>query len=226
MNLLPNSLQQPHITVFDELYADRLAALPLEVIITYLVQIVPPQVLPHLAETFDMLGYNGYGLATTDQQRRDVILGAIELHRLKGTPYSIRRALELFGYPNATFDEGVGTAIRYDGTYTYSGIIQYNAGGGHWALFDVIFNAASFQTLPAFDVDLIRNVVEAYKPARCTLRNITVSLALEDSLAAADELALDADLSLQDQLPNLYDGASQYDGSIRHDSYQESVTIV
>lgn len=225
-NLFPQSLQGQHLTAFDEVLAERLTALPTGSIITLLVDLADPAVLPYLASQFHMLGLDGYGLATTDQERRDLILDAIPLHQTKGTPASIRNALEKFGYPNAEFAEGIGTPITYNGTYTYSGVIQYNAGGAHWALFDVLFNLQSFQTLPAFDADFIRQIVEEYKPARCILRNITVYLDLEDTLSATDELEMDGNLALQDQLPALYDGLNQYDGSIRHDSYQETVTIV
>ena len=56
----------------------------------------PPTFLPYLAWS---LSVDFWELADTDQKRRDLIRGAIQWHRKRGTPWAIKQALAAFGYP-------------------------------------------------------------------------------------------------------------------------------
>ena len=51
--------------------------------------------LPHLAEQFHVLGNEGWLFANTEQEKRALIKNAIELHRYKGTKYSLEKVLEI-----------------------------------------------------------------------------------------------------------------------------------
>lgn len=58
---------------------------------------VEAQALVHLAEQFNVLGDAGWDLADTEAKKRALLKEAIALHCMKGTPYAVKRALELLG---------------------------------------------------------------------------------------------------------------------------------
>jgi len=140
-NLLPNSLKQEHIKVYDDLAAGRYDVLPVDKTLVYLIDTVDANALPILAEQFDILGIKGYGFATTEQEKRDVIRNAIELHRYKGTVWAIKEALRKIGLIVLRIDEGddINAIIYYNGAIDYDGTQTYGS-GGHWAFFRVVFD--------------------------------------------------------------------------------------
>ncbi|MEO1750734.1 phage tail protein [Thiofaba sp. EF100] len=75
----------------------RIEQLPLDGLLTYLVDTVPAHTLPELVRQFHIGGIEGGLFAATDDERRRLIRDAIALHRKKGTPWSIRRALAQIG---------------------------------------------------------------------------------------------------------------------------------
>ncbi|MFT8211441.1 MAG: phage tail protein I, partial [Symbiopectobacterium sp.] len=78
--------------------AARLDSIDLGVLMVYLVDIVDSFALPWLGEQFSLTGDNGWELAESDDVRRTLIKSAIELHRYKGTPWSIREIIRRFGF--------------------------------------------------------------------------------------------------------------------------------
>nr|BDD43905.1 hypothetical protein 3 [bacterium] len=79
---------------FDDL-CSRLNSLETDRLLVYLVDNVDASALPLLAEQFHILGNEGWLYATTEQEKRDLIKNAIELHRYKGTKYALRKVLEI-----------------------------------------------------------------------------------------------------------------------------------
>lgn len=79
---------------FDEVFA-RYNSLETDRLLVYLVDNVDVSALPHLAEQFHIMGNEGWLYATTEQEKRDLIKNAIELHRYKGTKYALRKVLEI-----------------------------------------------------------------------------------------------------------------------------------
>ncbi|MDR0580203.1 MAG: phage tail protein I [Campylobacteraceae bacterium] len=73
----------------DILSGERFEALNLSVI-SILPKTCPKEILPHLAESFDVdiLGLN-------EQQTRELLQDAFQIHYYAGTPYSIKRALAI-----------------------------------------------------------------------------------------------------------------------------------
>ena len=70
---------------FSELVADRWDNWDLSEFLPYLVDTVAPSVLPYLADQFDIDGLQGFGMAETEQQQRDIIKKSIALHKFIGT---------------------------------------------------------------------------------------------------------------------------------------------
>lgn len=76
-----------------ELLQEEFDSLDLSPMLVYLVDVVPAQVLPYLADQFHVMGLEGCRYARNTQEQRELIKRAIELHRYKGTPWAIEQAL-------------------------------------------------------------------------------------------------------------------------------------
>ena len=79
---------------FDDLFS-RFNSLDTDRLLVYLVDSVDSSALPHLAEQFHIMGNEGWLFAKTEQEKRELIKNAIELHRYKGTKYSLEKVLEI-----------------------------------------------------------------------------------------------------------------------------------
>lgn len=79
---------------FDELFT-RYNSLETERLLVYLVDNIDSSVLPHLAEQFHVMGNEGWLQVKTDEEKRRLIKEAINIHRYKGTKYSILKVLEM-----------------------------------------------------------------------------------------------------------------------------------
>ncbi|MXH50090.1 phage tail protein I, partial [Escherichia coli] len=115
--------------------AGRLDNIDLSVLMVYLVDIVDSSALPWLGEQFSLFG-DGWELAESDDVRRMLIKSAIELHRHKGTPWSIREIIRRFGFGEVDLIEGTGQ-IGYDGKHTYNGLFVHGDAEA-WAVYRVI----------------------------------------------------------------------------------------
>lgn len=73
----------------------RIERLPLDGLITYLIDTVPAGFLPELVRQFHIAGIEGGMFAASDADRRHLIRESIALHRKKGTPWAVKRALTL-----------------------------------------------------------------------------------------------------------------------------------
>lgn len=85
--------------------AARISALPVSTPLVNLFDLVDASALPALGEQFHILGVEGWNLAGTEAARRALLKRAIELHRHKGTPWSIRYALETTLHIKTTITE-------------------------------------------------------------------------------------------------------------------------
>lgn len=142
---------------FSELVADRWDNWDLSEFLPYLVDTVAPSALPYLADQFDIDGLQGFGMAETEQQQRDIIKKSIALHKFIGTPWAIREACRTVGFPIVILEEGV-TA---------------QPGGPEspedWARFRVFVKADDSRHLTVEESRKIRLFVEFYKNERSHL---------------------------------------------------------
>lgn len=183
-----------HLAAFDLMVKKRFSELQLDKLLIYLIDTVDASALPFLADQFDVLGYKGYGLATTELEQREVIKRAIELHRYKGTLWAVREALKNIGYPDAVFTEHVD---------------------GHWAKFRVTIDLGGNPVSAASIADLVR-MIDEYKNVRSHLADISYTLTLDDSVVLIDDSAENPGVDESDGI-NVggnfkYDGTYQYDG--------------
>ena len=155
----------------------RIERLPLDGLLTYLVETAPAAFLPELARQFHIMGLEGWRFAEDDAERRALIRQAIAMHRKKGTPWAIRRAIAQIGVEAEIVEPAdqrriyaafnpllVNGSWRLDGTHTIRPIERLAAVPQlqHWASFFVRINLA---TAASADLALLRQVVREWAPA-------------------------------------------------------------
>jgi phage tail P2-like protein len=208
--ILPGSIAvYPHLLAFDIAFKNQLEKIPLEKLLVYMVDKVPEEALPILAEQLDVLGYKGMRLAATVQDKRNLIKRAIELHRYKGTIWAIEEALKSVGFNNAQIIEHVNS---------------------HWAKFSVDLTASGV-TLTSQGLADALAMVREYKNARSQLEAIQIVLQIDDvidlgtdSVLAAPELRLEDTLTFTGAL--YYDGTGVYDGAHDHSGDSDVIEFI
>ena len=164
---------------------ERLGELDLRPLLVYRLDGADDDVLRCLAWQFHMMGDEGFNLAQTTEQLRDLVRRAIELNRYRGTRWAVRQALQSIGYPDAEilekpdllqewFDNG-GWLI--DGSETLDGDHLLSADGPlylsilarHWATYDVRVNLDPDNALEPASQQALRRIVVLHAPARSHL---------------------------------------------------------
>jgi phage tail P2-like protein len=208
--ILPDSIAiYPHLVAFDMAMKRQMDKIPLQVLLVYLVDNVPAAALPLLAAQFDVLGYKGWRLATTEQDQRNLIKRAIELHRYKGTPWAVKEALKSIGFTDIELVEHVPEM--------------------HWATFRVIITNENVLLTEQSITDII-SMINEYKNARSHLVDVQMKLLFEDTINLEEdeadvqfEILAEDDVTLTGAL--YYDGTGIYDGTYDHSGDQDVVTI-
>lgn len=210
--VLANSIADlPHFAAFDLIAKKRLEAIELDALLVYLIDTVSEEALSFLAEQFDVLGYKGMRLATTTQQRREVIKRAIELHRFKGTVWAVKEALKTIGYPDAILTEHV------------------QSGPGGWATFRIEIDAGN-NPISAQAVDELVRMIDEYKNVRSHLVDISYKITFTpDSITLEDESYENPAVTDSDDIfvggDFKYDGIYTYNGDRNYSTDTDILTV-
>lgn len=111
-----------------------------------------------LTDIDTLLSSSGSAGPTDFDSWRALLQAAIPLHRVHGTPYSIRHALGSLGWTSVSFLEG---QARWGGS-------AWPSSEG-WAVFRVVVNLGAGQTVGMNDVVRIAAAVNFFKPVRSWL---------------------------------------------------------
>lgn len=122
----------------------------------------PASVLPFLAWA---LSVDVWPAGANEQDKRAIVKAAVETHRIKGTPKSIKDALKVAGYGEVTIREGVD-AWQLDGSVKLDGTRQFSKEGG-WASWEVDVENSD----PVPTDDLVALLTQT-APGRCRLVSI------------------------------------------------------
>lgn len=159
-NILASSIRDiPHFAAFDALAEQRLSEIELDRLLVYIIDTVDVSAIPFLAQQFDVLGYKGMRLATTEAQQREVIKRAIELKRYSGTVWAVQEALKSIGYPDAIITESIGEGVT------------------GWAEFRISIDGGS-NVISAEKLDELVKMINVYKGARNHLADLTYTIDL------------------------------------------------
>ena len=126
----------------------------------------PSAFLPWLGETFNLMGYNGWNLAESDDARRQLIKGAVELHRHKGTVGSIRNVIRRLGLGEVEIIENVGVLIR-NGSRARNGYM-YRGDPNKLAVYRVILRKPITNGM----AEKLKKILAEFAPARCHLESM------------------------------------------------------
>jgi len=179
--LLPPSASTLEVTIADVNAA--MADLPVPIAALWTPETCPAALLPWLAWAYSV---DTWDSNWSERTKRNVIAAAYNVHRLKGTVGSVKRALTAAGFPS--------TIVERLHRRTYNGEITYNGHFFHgwekaWALYRVILQ----RPIRNDQVATVLAILATTAPARSHLASLEYQTA-----------------------PNLYDGRSSYDGAYNH----------
>lgn len=106
-NLAP--INDINLKIFDEICEERFGNLNLDAVLVSIIDYVPSDVLPHLAEQYHITGNEGWLQALSESEKRNLIKSAIKMHRYKGTKYAIEEifnTLNIVGNVKEWFNYG------------------------------------------------------------------------------------------------------------------------
>jgi phage tail P2-like protein len=180
-NILGSSIAGvAHLAAFDLMAQKRFGDIQLERLLIYIIDTVDVSALPYLAQQFDVLGYKGMRLASTELQQRQVIKQAIEIKRHSGTPWAVKEALRAIGYPDAVLIENAGT-------------------GSHgWAEFRIELNVGD-NPISAANIDDLVKMINIYKNVRSHLIDLSYTINFSEdpivisSIGDSDTMVLGGD---------------------------------
>lgn len=153
--------------------SDEIATYPVEVFMTFLMQVLEESALPTMATDLRVNGIGGFAQATTEQERRNILFNAIKTRSRVGTVGALKDAVMTFGYSEPIIIEGAADApITYNGGNNYNGLIQYQGGNGGWATFAVILPEAELISLTSTEIDQLVQYVNHWKRASTKLIGI------------------------------------------------------
>lgn len=223
-NILASGISSvEHLAAFDAMVEERLANVDVEAVLINLIDTVDVSALPSLAAQFDVLGYKGFGLAQTEQDKRNVIKRAIELHRFKGTPWSIKEALKAIGYYNAIIEERLVNPIYYNGSHNHNGSQFY--GPGHWADFRVIIDLGNDMGVTAQTASDAVQLILEYKNVRSRLRDLSYMANITEYVTGVnEELTVNIDAEISEALGYYHNNVYIYGGQITHGVVTETLT--
>lgn len=211
-NILADSISGiPHLAAFDKVAQMRMSQIEIDAVLVDIIDTVPASALPTLARQFDVEGFRGYGLATTDAQRRQIIKQAIELKRYRGTVWAIKQAMISVGYVGAVLVEGVDTGDP----------------DKDWARFKIESDLGDTVGVDGLSQSDLAKLVREYKPQRSVLEGISYRIIITDVLPTLND-----DLYISYEAPEMtddlgyfarfLDGSFNLDGSVKliesHDS--------
>ena len=159
---------------FDDLFA-RFQELDLECLLVYLFDKVDESALIHLAEQFHITGNEGWAGCSTEAEKRDLIKNSLNLHRFRGTKYSLVRVLEILG-----LNGKVSEWFEYDGTpYHFRISIDMNDKGfdesTEQSLLDLITANKNVRShLESLIIHLISSATQMYASYATTSEEVTV----------------------------------------------------
>lgn len=106
-NLAP--INDINLKIFDEICEKRFGNLNLDAVLVSIIDNVPSDALPHLAEQYHITGNEGWLQALSESEKRNLIKSAIKMHRYKGTKYAIEEifnTLNIVGNVKEWFNYG------------------------------------------------------------------------------------------------------------------------
>ncbi|MFD1805555.1 phage tail protein [Pasteurella oralis] len=159
-------LQYPDIIEKDAKYkalaelGKKLPHFKLSPIMTTLVELLDDRFIEVLAEKWSATGYDGLFLAHTQESKKGLIKKSVELHRHKGTAWSVREVIRQLGFGEVEIDEGLKNR-----DYSANTFVNQIPQDERWAYYGIQLSkpVTNEQALE------IHKILRNFTPARCLL---------------------------------------------------------
>lgn len=166
IRLIPDSIRDTSTLALNELI-DRMGTLDLTPLLVYLIDNVAESALLHLINQFHIAGIEGGALAENATNRRTLVKNAIAIHRKKGTPAGIKRAIAAAGFGDVAIVERPGELTR-NGSGRRDALYTHGSNPGQWINYHLIMQ----RPVTNDQAVLIRDLCSEFAPARCKLVHI------------------------------------------------------
>lgn len=144
-----------NLQIFDAICEERFKKLDIECVLIAIIDKVPSDALPHLAEQYHITGNEGWLQALSETEKRNLIKSAIKMHRYKGTKYALEAIFKTLNI--------VGNVDEW---FNYGGKPYY---------FKVILNILN-RPLTAETEKTLRALIDEYKNERSWLESIKINI--------------------------------------------------
>lgn len=142
--------------------------LPIDKLLIRLIDLVDSEHLPILADSMSVAGVDGYWLAESDEARRNLIKGAYDLHRYKGTEYAIKLFIKSLGLGEVQIHTATG-GKQHNREIKYRDGFHRRGSTERWACYEIEFLSHPISQTQAKDV--IKGI-SSYAPVRCVLTGL------------------------------------------------------
>lgn len=192
---------------------------------TYLFDLTPSVNLYDLADQFDVLGFKGWDLCLTEDDKRNLLKAAAELHRYIGTPYALKRAFKALGFYDIEVEQHV--PFLYNDTFAYDGSQTY--GDSDWANFKIVVDVGNIRGVSPTQAAISKALAEAWAPVYCTCVAVEFRATLTDRYPEISD-TIDGmgtmEFLFDDFAVNgfLYNDTAYYDDTYYHDTSGDEVT--
>lgn len=155
------------LTIHADLIHERFEVIGYVPFLRWLIDTVPESLLDILAKEFSLTIYEGWGMATSPEKKREMLKASVALHRSKGTPASIRRILKILGFGEVQIITHLHTLKhngkgKRDGTY-------FHGDKKKWAFYRVKFLERPVTNSQA---SIIKEVLKSFAPAHEVLLSL------------------------------------------------------
>lgn len=214
----------PHLVAIYDAAKGEIDQLPIENISVYIVDQAIAAALPDLADQFDVEGIKGLAFAPTEQDKRELIKKAIELHRYKGTPWAVKESLKSVGYGGADILEG--NEVYLDGFVNLDGEVLL--GSGNWATFQVILDLGELKGITAVSTSLARKLINEYKNARSKLIGLSFTSTVIEQVEITESFKMTQEEAILDHWSGGIDldGFANMNGVYRLDRGRDELRLV
>lgn len=170
--LMASAVADSRLGVFDELISLEFDDIDLSPVMCYLADVVDKSALPWLAVQFDVDGFKGFDQCRNDDQKRELIKNAINLHRHIGTVWGIKKACSIIGFDPKRIEENVPVTP---------------GGPNVWCAFRIEFDPSVLDYFTSDTLAMLRIFVNYYKNARSILTAMYIAADFEDKIFISDE---------------------------------------
>lgn len=190
------------------------------VFMTYVYDLTPAVNLYDLADQLDVLGVKGWDIAVTEEDKRNLLKSAIELHRYAGTPYAIKRAFKALGFYDVSVVQHVPFLLN--GDFLLDGM--QTLGSSDWANFKVVVDIGNLRGISPQQSAMALALAEAWAPVYTTCVKVEYAVTMTDEFVnPTDSSGFSMMLLSRDDFFFYLDGSIALDGSRFLDSTDDSV---